>query len=276
MKRTIPKEVEDAYVAEVADAGPDKAKKIAASLGIEWRRAYRWLHRAGLRFDRERLPLDVKAFDGEMTEEKAYWLGFLMADGHIEEDEAKEPSVSLSQSTTAHGPDGEATLLAFAKFLGSGYAVPKRVDRYGNESIGTQIRSLELAESLARHGVLPRKTNRESASPGLASNRNFWRGYVDGDGSPGLNRNTPKIEVVGSIRILEQFLSFAGFPEVAIRSHHGTGQIMLYGRRAVMAGLLMYEPSSVAMAGKKATVLSWKSLKTTRPRQPKPPGSQGA
>lgn len=273
MHRTLPQHVEAKFVADwVASGQPWDA--FAASRGVERWRAYRWLHRAGHRLPRARVrPLREDAFDGRLTEEKAYFLGLMMADGSVNtSDPTRDPCVQFSQSTSDERGGGGDLVRRFAAFLGDeGWCRPGK-DKHGNRNLNFQIRSLRLAKAMAKHGVLPKKSNRELAGSIVANSRHFWRGYVDGDGSPGRNRNTPKLEIVGSEMLLRQFLEFLRLSHIDTRHHHGTGQLMLYGRHAQDAGLLLYDGATVYLPRKYDEVMSWKGLDTKRPRRPKSPG----
>jgi hypothetical protein len=59
-------------------------------------------------------------------------------------------------------------------------------------------------------GVIPNKTLREAASPEMATNRHFWRGFFDGDGS--IYKQAAGdfgLSLAGSDRIIHQFVDFA-------------------------------------------------------------------
>ena len=99
---------------------------------------------------------DHSFFDVIDTEAKAYWLGFLAADGC---NTAGFLSVSCASKDHEH-------LLRFRADLSSGHPVHKRANKRGGQSFGKgvgyissfAIRSSRLTAGLAAHGVTPRKT----------------------------------------------------------------------------------------------------------------------
>lgn len=125
---------------------------------------------------------DHSFFETIDNETKAYWLGFLAADGC---NTAGFMSVSASSVDHDH-------LLRFKCDLRSGHPVYRRVNKKTGQSFGKgegstssfAIRSPKLTASLAAHGVVPRKTF-VLKWPGFLRPdllRHYLRGYSDGDG----------------------------------------------------------------------------------------------
>ncbi len=117
-----------------------------------------------------------------LTDEVAYWLGFLTADGcvHSPKDRpTKRLFLRLSTKDRDH-------LERFKAFLGTTNAivVKKHLDPAGveQETCCLAVTSDPLCANLARWGILERKTGREVVHPELRDNRHFWRGCIDGDG----------------------------------------------------------------------------------------------
>lgn len=164
---------------------------------------------------KRQLPLDEHAFD-EITEESAYWIGFLMADSGISDtDHVRSPAVvmGLQLGDIDH-------LYKLRAFLKSSH----KVSSYEGKAT-FQFRSTPIVETLRRYGVTPRKSYTAQANTEMAHNRHFWRGVVDGDGclrwdmatrkggrrrrkelAP--KRPVPCLIVEGSIHIARQFLEF--------------------------------------------------------------------
>lgn len=181
-----------------------------------------------------RYTLNEAAFD-QLNEHSAYWCGFLMADGCITHASASPRqriiSLYLSAQDLCH-------IESFRAFLGSSH--PIRVHEFTG-SDGTirrvaaiSIASVALANALSRYGVTERKTFTAKASDELASNRHFWRGCFDGDGSIYFAHDIQKgrylrtracISFVGSRLILEQYASF-------VRSISGTRAFANHLQRA--------------------------------------------
>lgn len=149
--------------------------------------------------------LNENAFD-TLTEESAYWVGFLMADGCVS---GRYLRLGLAEIDLPH-------IEKLKTFLGSSHVVaysPEGVYQFA-------VSSRRLASALAKYGVVPRKTHSAQVI-GLEHNRHFWRGVIDGDGSLGIYRSgrnmlpRPRIQLVGSRELLTQFIAFvkARFPE---------------------------------------------------------------
>jgi len=126
--------------------------------------------------------VDHKYFNKINTEEKAYWLGFLFADGCIvDSDGSKRLQVSLKSTDYKH-------LCKLKKSLSSSHPINHRIIKsgkmQGKEYCSLFIRSNELCDALIRLGCTPRKSL-TLEFPKLSKNliSHFIRGYFDGDGS---------------------------------------------------------------------------------------------
>lgn len=119
------------------------------------------------------------------TEEKAYWLGFMYADGNVQWRGSKSGHISITLKDKEH-------LERFNKSLESDYPVQSYVVKEGKGAGNTYYRvfitSKKLAEDLTKHGCHANKTydltfpNKEIfVNKDLI--RHFIRGYFDGDGS---------------------------------------------------------------------------------------------
>jgi len=138
----------------------------------------------------------------KMTNEGAYFIGFLMADGAILD---KDTDSSPKLEVTLHQQDVDI-LEKMKAFLGSEHPIAK------NETKNTcrlSIRSAELVEDLSHWGVVPRKTQTAAAHPDLVHNPHFWRGVVDGDGHIDKGNSCPLISLIGSFQLMGQFKDFA-------------------------------------------------------------------
>lgn len=163
---------------------------------------------------RRRLPLRENAF-ATVTDDSAYWTGFLMADGCV----VRDPHGQMRVQVVLADVD-RSHLTKLRDFLGSGHRIstvqyPAKSIRgrpvRAATGVSFRVRSDRLAEDLSRYGVTPNKTHRECVA-GLENNRDFWRGYVDGDGCIRLSHSYhgiwPAIEVVGSYQIVSQFANY--------------------------------------------------------------------
>jgi intein-encoded DNA endonuclease-like protein len=128
-------------------------------------------------FKVSKLECNHSYFKNIDSEDKAYWLGFLFADGNVTDNKQPSLQVCLAESDTAH-------LEAFNNTLNSSYNVGHY--NYKNPVCQLRIPSKELVEDLTTLGCGPRKTfdlkppSEEKVPSELV--RHFIRGYFDGDG----------------------------------------------------------------------------------------------
>lgn len=126
------------------------------------------------------------------SEEKAYWLGFIYADGSIHS-KMNRLQVALSNKDKAH-------LSKFASIFESKLVEKKQISV-------CYIYGRKICEDLKSKGVVPRKTFIDSVEiyncvPDDLLHH-FVRGYFDGDGTVGVAKNTSFCGFVG----LENFLN---------------------------------------------------------------------
>ncbi len=133
-------------------------------------------------------------FDIIDTEEKAYWLGFLYADG-ANCDKANNVSLSLTES------DAEM-LIKLQKAIGSDHKIYVRVSNKSKNPVHTLLLcSKYLCSSLSKQGCTPRKSltlqfPTEEQVPKHLLNH-FVRGYFDGDGSFYVSKRKGKTTITG-------------------------------------------------------------------------------
>ena len=124
--------------------------------------------------------VDSHYFDEIDTERKAYWLGFLYADGYINED-GHGLELSVSKRDHAH-------LVQFKKDIGAQQTISlKKVVLKGKEFLASRIsiKDQSLVNALVKHGCSQAKTF-DIEMPQLKSKelyRHFIRGFFDGDGT---------------------------------------------------------------------------------------------
>ena len=181
-----------------------------------------WLIRAGaptsLHENARTHSLNEAVFDNAAeSEEAAYWVGFLMADGCVRHPRRdKVICLVLKWSDRGH-------IERLRAFLGSTHPIiPRNAgprgygSGKGNPNAGAgayfSVNSHRLADALAKYGVLPRKSLTAKVS-GLEENRHFWRGVIDGDGgvyesARASGRIRPSVYLCGSLELLWQFADF--------------------------------------------------------------------
>lgn len=163
-------------------------KEMAELFGVNRSSIYKRIKRRKTKLQKKPRVFDDTIFDCIDTEEKAYWLGFLYADGCVTNKKKRHcVELSLKASDTEH-------LYKFNDFLG----INRKLNRVkiGNVNCGDvvckrcriSISSVHLCESLEKLGCVPQKSlilkfpdKSIFKYPELVYD--FIRGYVDGDGS---------------------------------------------------------------------------------------------
>lgn len=129
-----------------------------------------------------------------ITDNSAYWLGFLLADGNVSKNTV---AINLKTSDTKH-------LEKFRDFVGGNQAISvakdPRVSRYA-------FGSKKITADLADWWIVPAKSYTAKPHPELLMNRHFWRGLVDGDGSVRLKNRS--VMLCGTEDVCKGFLEFA-------------------------------------------------------------------
>jgi len=157
-------------------------------------------------FVQRKHQFDEDFFENIDTEAKAYWLGFIMADGCIEQPtkwgRPKRLKIQLSAIDKEH----------LQKFLADINADIEVEEFMPHESTyGTtpmcriQINSVKMCSDLAKYGITRNKTGNESM-PELPGHlmRHFIRGYFDGDGSVTFTEKSSHIGFTSSREFLTQ------------------------------------------------------------------------
>ena len=181
--------------------------KIAKELGIDRGTLSIRLKKDGVnivRHNNRTYTVDNTYFDKIDTEEKAYWLGFLYADGYLSKSDDR---IQLALAAVDKGH-----LEKFKKALSSNYLLySKQVTLKGKifDAYMMQIYSKQLHKSLSSLGCCPQKTfGLEFPTDKIPSYlyRHFIRGIFDGDGS--LCKVNPYSRNYFHVRISSGCLSF--------------------------------------------------------------------
>jgi hypothetical protein len=200
-----------------------------------------------------RLPLDETAFS-RITNDSAYWIGFLMADGSVV---GNEVGVALSQNDLPH-------LISFREFMKSEHAITpvQSTTRGGYTNKPTfrySFKSRRIVDDLSKHGVIPNKSKSAVASAELAKNSHFWRGVIDGDGSIDLPRTLPRyagpvVRLVGSEMLLNQFSELVRTISPrwrgSVRPHKSIFALSVSGEMAIEVLGVLYRDAAFALPRK--------------------------
>lgn len=133
--------------------------------------------------------IDETFFDAIDTAEKAYWLGFMYADGYVSDSNNIE--LCLKESDRDH-------LEKFKACLNSGHKIGKKnITLFGDKFVAYRIsiRNTPLSDALKKHGCVPRKSLivRYPEIPGHL-HWHFIRGVFDGDGCLYYSRKSYNVE----------------------------------------------------------------------------------
>lgn len=185
------------------------------------------------------------------TEEKAYWLGFIYADGYVTKGEGNsELGIELSVVDIAH-------LEKFNKVFNNYYNVtafkkrPNSHNAKGTEMCGIRIYSREVVNDLINSGVVENKT--KSTTFPIVEDDNlffhFLRGYIDGDGSysiktkvstSGVKHKYPRVSIVGNCyEVFEHIVARLKEFNITARIYEDRGSYKLQVSRSKDCKLLM-------------------------------------
>jgi len=143
----------------------------------------------------------TQLFEEIDTEEKAYWLGFIYADGGVYV--GKNPKLYFGVKES-----DKDILVKFCKFTGisedSIKTVTRKVKGRTYTSLCLDVPSVTLCQALLRKGVMPNKSLIQSPPSNEVLREDlifhFIRGYFDGDG--GINSDG-SISVTGTLDMIE-------------------------------------------------------------------------
>lgn len=152
------------------------------------------------------------------TEEKAYWLGFIFADGCINQNFSKNGNIkSMNLELTLQAKD-ETHLYKFVKSIGSTHPIAYK--NVGNGAYRVCITCTELCRDLINLGCTPRKSLTVKF-PKMEDSlvRHFIRGYSDGNAT--ISTRTRYILSCGSPSFIsyiqEYFINKLGVTRVNLR-----------------------------------------------------------
>lgn len=140
-------------------------------------------------------------FETVDSPEKAYWLGFIHADGSLVFDSSRGRIMCLDLRIKK---EDSRLIEQFVLDIGGDLAF---VEEWGARR-GVRLRSPVLAESLQSLGIRPKKSRLDD--PALIRSGSLFphyvRGYIDGDGSVNMCRGHLRVTIVGSERLCHDIL----------------------------------------------------------------------
>lgn len=191
--------------------------KVCAHTGITLSKLQRNLKKRGLsrsnKDNSRRYQVNHQFFSIIDTEQKAYWLGFMYADGFLSNSVGQRMiGLSLAEKDKDH-------LALFREHLEATYPI-KTYTATGFKSGTTYCRllisSAQLFEDLRAKGAVEHKTFvltfPTSSQVPYELSHHFIRGYFDGDGSWAKNNNGYSFKLCGTKELLDEVLVRIGFP----------------------------------------------------------------
>ena len=191
------------------------------------------------------------------SHEKAYWLGFIAADGYVSSGYGKRLGVTLAQKDRPH-------LEKLKRFLG--YTGEIREYRYSGyaDVVGARllVASDQIYDDLVSHGVVEHKSDIIQPPDIDDEYKSSWiLGYFDGDGSLYKTDSYYSLKFIGTDSLLDWFIEFfvkngidcAGKPHNKRHKDDSVSYLSFGGVRKVydiMSLLYQSVPDSVPMERK--------------------------
>ena len=186
-------------------------------------------------FDSSKLKIrrknyDDTIFDSIDTEEKAYWLGFIFADGYIYSAPSKKTDgrIDYNFELCTSGDDKEH-MEKFAKFIKYEKSLKiTKADKKGHTRCRICISSKHLWETLNNYGCTPNKSltlkfPEEYVFKDKNLIRHFIRGYFDGDGCiTNIKPGYGTLNILGTEQFLTKVLQYLN---VVVNLHHNHNNI---------------------------------------------------
>lgn len=219
---------------------------IESEYGIESHKMKSILEENGIKVrGKKQKKYDEKVFDIIDTEEKAYWLGFLYADGY----NGDTLEVALKESDKEH-------LEKFKRFLRSDIPIAHRSK---TKAVRFSMKSKYLQSRLRELGVIRNKSLILTFPKFLREDltRHFIRGYFDGDGcisirSSGKQEGQIRVNLLGTEDFLLDLLDFIGIEcNIHRKSNNKAFHFELSGKKAIKFIYLMYSESSIYLDRKR-------------------------
>lgn len=194
---------------------------------------------------RRKYKCDHSYFNQIDSEDKAYWLGFIMADGNLTSGKQKVLTICLSVKDKQQLTDLLASLKSNHRIYEYDYKTPVAMIR---------IDSPEIHQALVFHGCPPKKTHLLKF-PSLPNHleRHFIRGYLDGDGCICNGKTNKQVVFLGTTDMLEgisQRLPFSHNVNVTTQRNIGRLGIRLNNKRANLLYPWLYSDANLKLIRK--------------------------
>lgn len=226
--RKMKHNVNEKKIVELYESGLSGVK-IADKLNIKNHQVYYILdkHKTKVRCNSENsrtYKVNHNYFESIDTPEKAYWLGFIAADGFVVSSR-NQVGISLGRKDKNH-------LEKLVKTLSSNYKVHDYISttsyKKNTKYSRLMVNSKKMKSDLISHGIVKNKTFKLKYPTHLTSNLNshYIRGYLDGDGSITRTLSSSKlqydyqIKLTGTKTLLKGILSQLGLPNYKLSERY--------------------------------------------------------
>lgn len=201
---------------------------------------------------------DKDYFEVVDTEDKAYWLGFIYADGYV-----AFPKVGSNKLGISISVKDEHHLAKFKKSIQATHKIRryKANTCYNSQDyVRIELCGNKIVEDIGRLGVVKSKTTllnfpTEQQVP-ISLLRHFIRGYLDGDGSVMINKKGYLVvSFVGTREFLEGLAEIFQVQHLKLSQRHKDRDVNNYelritGRKAISICEWMYKDSTVFLERK--------------------------
>ena len=231
--------------------------QISKLLKIERHSIRRWMKSIDYKIINNHNSLRIREnlFESVFSEEDAYWLGFIYADGYI--GDKGQFSIGLKESDYSH-------LLKFADFCNFDKSkVRTKIKTNFPNSFSCRIAfaTQHLKERFNNIGIIPRKSLILTFPTFLKKDleRHFIRGYFDGDGCISLVKLKTKspaksVSLLGTKEFLESLLNIFTFDTVLVKKdkrHQNNTYSINFNRKDGIKFLdYMYKDSNIYLERK--------------------------
>lgn len=184
-------------------------RNIASSYNVDPRTVSSFLKQFGINIKKPHPPkiYSVKEdiFQNIDTEEKAWMLGFIYADGYIDSSKTKL-KFTLAEKDKDVLEKIKSILRSNSPIKRKEGRQIKGTDYFGSSAVTLMISNAQICQDLEKHGAFYKKSLKLQFPLFLKDEliRHFIRGYFDGDGSIAFGRHDfPKISIASNKEFLE-------------------------------------------------------------------------
>lgn len=234
--------------------------EISKVLHISRKRFSEWLKTQNIVIKNQKYSYDKSFFSKIDTEEKAYWLGFLYADGCVIETRSQSTNniksycleLGLSSLDNSH-------LKKFLKSLKSNIPIKNKEVKLNNKTFSCSVVKIscsDICRDLISLGCVPRKSliltfpTKEQVPNYLI--KHFIRGYIDGDGSVFLSTNKKflRLEILGTENFLNGCIQTMNWKNLKKQKSGQAYSIQYYGEYVFNYLKEIYEDSTIYLERK--------------------------